>query len=67
MPFRSYDKKALFSSELQEVVTLFRALAHPARLAILKFLFLNPGKVESLEQTLKDFVSALDKQCIQKC
>jgi len=31
-------KNELFSKELQETATVFKALGHPARLAILKFL-----------------------------
>lgn len=31
-------KKELFSAELQETAQLFKALGHPARLAILKYL-----------------------------
>ncbi len=31
-------KKELFDIELQETATLFKALSHPARLAILKYL-----------------------------
>jgi len=34
----AYAKIELFSSELQECAELFKALAHPARLAILKYL-----------------------------
>jgi predicted transcriptional regulator len=34
----AYTKSELFSPELQNCSTLFKALAHPARLAILKYL-----------------------------
>ena len=34
----AYTKSELFSTELQKCSTLFKALAHPARLAILKYL-----------------------------
>ena len=34
----AYTKSELFSPELQKCSTLFKALAHPARLAILKYL-----------------------------
>jgi ArsR family transcriptional regulator, arsenate/arsenite/antimonite-responsive transcriptional repressor len=34
----AYSKTELFSTELQECAELFKALAHPARLAILKYL-----------------------------
>lgn len=34
----AYSKIELFSSELQECAVLYKALAHPARLAILKYL-----------------------------
>ena len=34
----AYTKSELFSRELQNCSTLFKALAHPARLAILKYL-----------------------------
>jgi ArsR family transcriptional regulator len=34
----AYSKSDLFSSELQTCSTLFKALAHPARLVILKYL-----------------------------
>jgi len=34
----AYTKSELFSPELQVCSTLFKALAHPARLAILKYL-----------------------------
>ncbi len=34
----AYTKSELFSPELQICSTLFKALAHPARLAILKYL-----------------------------
>ena len=34
----AYTKSELFSRELQDCSTLFKALAHPARLAILKYL-----------------------------
>jgi len=34
----AYSKTELFSSELQECAELFKALAHPARLSILKYL-----------------------------
>ncbi len=34
----AYTKNELFSQELQDCSTLFKALAHPARLAILKYL-----------------------------
>lgn len=34
----AYAKTELFSTELQECSELFKALAHPARLAILKYL-----------------------------
>jgi DNA-binding transcriptional ArsR family regulator len=34
----AYSKTELFSSELQECAVLFKALSHPARLAILKYL-----------------------------
>ena len=34
----AYTKSELFSPELQSCSTLFKALAHPARLAILKYL-----------------------------
>lgn len=34
----AYSKSKFFSSELQEGASLFKALGHPARLAILKYL-----------------------------
>jgi ArsR family transcriptional regulator, arsenate/arsenite/antimonite-responsive transcriptional repressor len=34
----AFNKSELFSPELQSCSTLFKALAHPARLAILKYL-----------------------------
>ena len=34
----AYSKTELFSTELQECSELYKALAHPARLAILKYL-----------------------------
>jgi ArsR family transcriptional regulator len=34
----AYSKQELFSPELQECAELYKALAHPARLAILKYL-----------------------------
>lgn len=34
----AYSKTELFSTDLQECAELFKALAHPARLAILKYL-----------------------------
>lgn len=34
----AYSKQELFSSELQDCAELYKALAHPARLAILKYL-----------------------------
>jgi ArsR family transcriptional regulator, arsenate/arsenite/antimonite-responsive transcriptional repressor len=34
----AYNKSELFSPELQKCSVLFKALAHPARLAILKYL-----------------------------
>ena len=34
----AYSKKELFNCELQECARMFKALAHPARLAILKYL-----------------------------
>jgi ArsR family transcriptional regulator len=34
----AYSKQELFSSELQKSAVLFKALAHPARLSILKYL-----------------------------
>src|SRR5665647_2758476 len=34
----AYTKSELFSPELQNCSTLYKALAHPARLAILKYL-----------------------------
>jgi predicted transcriptional regulator len=34
----AYNKSELFSPELQNCSVLFKALAHPARLAILKYL-----------------------------
>ena len=34
----AYSKQELFSQELQECAELFKALAHPARLAILQYL-----------------------------
>ncbi|HEX7494345.1 MAG TPA: metalloregulator ArsR/SmtB family transcription factor [Bacteroidales bacterium] len=34
----AYNKSELFSTELQTCSTLFKALGHPARLAILKYL-----------------------------
>jgi ArsR family transcriptional regulator, arsenate/arsenite/antimonite-responsive transcriptional repressor len=34
----AYSKQDLFSPELQKCAELFKALAHPARLAILKYL-----------------------------
>jgi ArsR family transcriptional regulator, arsenate/arsenite/antimonite-responsive transcriptional repressor len=34
----AYTKSELFSTELQNCSVLFKALAHPARLAILKYL-----------------------------
>jgi predicted transcriptional regulator len=34
----AYTKSELFSTEFQKCSTLFKALAHPARLAILKYL-----------------------------
>jgi ArsR family transcriptional regulator, arsenate/arsenite/antimonite-responsive transcriptional repressor len=34
----AYTKSELFSPELQKCSTFFKALAHPARLAILKYL-----------------------------
>jgi ArsR family transcriptional regulator len=34
----AYNKSELFSAELQNCSMLFKALAHPARLAILKYL-----------------------------
>lgn len=34
----AYSKNNLFSEELQECSVLFKALAHPARLVILKYL-----------------------------
>jgi DNA-binding transcriptional ArsR family regulator len=34
----AYSKQELFSHELQECAELFKALAHPARLAILNYL-----------------------------
>jgi ArsR family transcriptional regulator, arsenate/arsenite/antimonite-responsive transcriptional repressor len=34
----AYTKSELFSPDLQNCSTLFKALAHPARLAILKYL-----------------------------
>jgi len=34
----AYSKSELFSSELQACSTLFKALAHPARLVILEYL-----------------------------
>jgi ArsR family transcriptional regulator, arsenate/arsenite/antimonite-responsive transcriptional repressor len=34
----AYSKTELFSTELQECAELFKALAHPARLSILKYL-----------------------------
>jgi ArsR family transcriptional regulator, arsenate/arsenite/antimonite-responsive transcriptional repressor len=34
----AYNKSELFSTELQACSTLFKALGHPARLAILKYL-----------------------------
>ena len=34
----AYTKSELFSPELQKCSTLFKALGHPARLAILKYL-----------------------------
>jgi predicted transcriptional regulator len=34
----AYNKSELFSPDLQNCSTLFKALAHPARLAILKYL-----------------------------
>ena len=34
----AYNKSELFSPELQACSTLFKALGHPARLAILKYL-----------------------------
>jgi ArsR family transcriptional regulator len=34
----AFSKQELFSSELQSNAELFKALAHPARLAILKYL-----------------------------
>jgi predicted transcriptional regulator len=34
----AYSKSELFNSELQACSTLFKALAHPARLVILKYL-----------------------------
>ena len=34
----AYNKRELFSTELQDCSTLFKALGHPARLAILRYL-----------------------------
>jgi ArsR family transcriptional regulator, arsenate/arsenite/antimonite-responsive transcriptional repressor len=34
----AYAKKELFDTELQECASLYKALGHPARLAILKYL-----------------------------
>jgi ArsR family transcriptional regulator, arsenate/arsenite/antimonite-responsive transcriptional repressor len=34
----AYSKQELFSTELQKSAELFKALAHPARLSILKYL-----------------------------
>jgi ArsR family transcriptional regulator, arsenate/arsenite/antimonite-responsive transcriptional repressor len=34
----AYSKSELFSTELQDCSTFFKALAHPARLVILKYL-----------------------------
>ena len=34
----SYSKQELFSKELQDCAELYKALAHPARLAILRYL-----------------------------
>jgi ArsR family transcriptional regulator len=34
----AFAKSDLFETELQEIAALFKALAHPARLAILKYL-----------------------------
>jgi ArsR family transcriptional regulator len=34
----AYSKEELFSSDLRELSALYKALAHPARLAVLKYL-----------------------------
>ncbi|MEI6575886.1 MAG: metalloregulator ArsR/SmtB family transcription factor [Bacteroidota bacterium] len=34
----TYSKKAMFSSDLQELASLAKVLSHPARLAILRYL-----------------------------
>jgi ArsR family transcriptional regulator, arsenate/arsenite/antimonite-responsive transcriptional repressor len=38
MKFMAYNKSELFNTELQTCATLFKALGHPARLAILEYL-----------------------------
>jgi len=37
-PIMISNKRALFSGDLQKTATLFKALSHPARLAILEYL-----------------------------